>query len=104
MTTKHTPGPWVFRPVQYVGKIRHQIENHPRPGFPSITVAHTVPSIYQHEKEANAEVANARLIAAAPDLLEACETLLVMIDLKYPEHTTMLVEARATIAKAKGAQ
>lgn len=46
--------------------------------------------------------ADARLIAAAPDLLAACEELLIYLgDWDDPENETC-VAARAAIAKAKG--
>lgn len=49
--------------------------------------------------------ANARLIAAAPDLLEACEALLVEAQLQDPfedeDGAAVLETARAAIAKAK---
>jgi hypothetical protein len=46
---------------------------------------------------------NARLIAAAPDLLEACEALLEAYEFTIaPMHSEAIDKARAAIAKAKG--
>lgn len=68
---KHTPGPWKVEPMAMpIGETSslHVIwtadENHPMPTLP---VARTM--------FAPASEANARLIAAAPELLEACQWL-----------------------------
>jgi len=53
----------------------------------------------------NFDVANARLVAAAPELLEACETLANYVaDLEGGNGRTfgIVTKARAAIAKAKG--
>jgi len=50
--------------------------------------------------------ANARLIAAAPDLLQALDDLLLCIevDALMPESVSFMRQARAAIAKATGAE
>lgn len=50
--------------------------------------------------------ANARLIAAAPDLLEACESALIALTNPGSENwrQTALTDIRAAIAKAEGRQ
>ncbi len=58
----HTPGPWEYKPSESRGD-EHHIGNSQY--FPIFTVVCGTP-------EARA---NARLIAAAPDLLEACKRL-----------------------------
>ena len=61
MDTKHTPGPWVAR--EYDGRIYiDTIEGLFRPGYMATGVL---------SFDARGNEANARLIAAAPDLLEA---------------------------------
>ncbi|MFN7834823.1 MAG: hypothetical protein ACK5NY_03395 [Burkholderiaceae bacterium] len=89
-TIRHTPGPWeIDEPHQvwaesigeYVA-ITAQIEDH-----------ETVP---QDQAEANA-----KLIAAAPDLLEALK-LIVLADRWCPTGSKAEVLARAAIAKAEG--
>lgn len=50
--------------------------------------------------------ANADLIAAAPDLLEACEALIAWVDalpVKHPQQSAFKKKARAAIARATGA-
>ena len=59
MNAKHTPGPWRRYFVPYTGQ--HQIRDEAE----EIVIA-VIPTKARHE------VANAHLIAAAPDLLAAC--------------------------------
>jgi len=57
----------------------------------------TVPEIPFYETRANA-----RLIAAAPELLESCEKLLGAIECWIANPEDVVANARAAIAKAKG--
>ena len=95
--TKHTPGPWNFYDDSNDGKT-NRIE--------IVAVGKTVARIY-HSVPAE-DLPNARLIAAAPDLLEALETALdgwqrefEYLAKRTPEWVT---KARAAIAKATGEQ
>ena len=101
MTKQHTPGPWRWVPQpdyswQYQdlmsasGEVVLSGEEAPDPS--GIEISH----------------ADARLIAAAPDLLEALEALMVTIDAQInaglrwdPEE---VAAARSAIAKARGTQ
>ena len=85
MTTKHTPGPWE---VDGIG----QVIVPARP--PAWRTLADVYSVHGDEDQADAD---ARLIAAAPELLAALEDLL-----PYLEDCRMDAGARAAIAKAKG--
>lgn len=100
MSSKHTPGPWVVTPhpethvdVFGVGEIMDDKQM-------QYGLSHTI--CYQ-----NAE-ANARLIAAAPELLEALIRLEAeLVEDKYgdcyePSPFENLALARAAIAKATG--
>lgn len=89
MTVKHTPGPWRastasmdgFRPIMAPGgAIVSLVSN--LAGNPS----------------------DARLIAAAPDLLEALTLLVAGIENSVSDTYIPLVKARAAIAKATGEQ
>lgn len=88
MNTQHTPGPWVAvaRTNAYI-----DIEAPEQQGYSAKKVAST--SLTNHE-------ANARLIAAAPELLKAIEGLLNAL----PSATThpAIKAARAAISKATG--
>lgn len=94
---KNTPGPWN---QSSKGDGRIYIEG----GAAADDIAVTLMVHDQRE-----DAANARLIAAAPDLLAACEALLRFAESVRPgggvlagEHD-MLRDARAAISKAGGA-
>ena len=88
--TQHTPGPWEVSPY---GNITSK----------SLTVAKVeqMPGNYESEKQANA-----RLIAAAPDLLVALEQCVPIIvshaNATFGDGVLTLQVARSAIAKAKG--
>jgi hypothetical protein len=97
MSETHTPGPWVAtaRTNAHI-----DIDAPGQHGYGATKVAST--SLYKHE-------ANARLIAAAPDLLEALKAILPFIPntsaseggaSKYSENVRAADKVRAAIAKA----
>lgn len=73
----HTPGPWSYHSWGKGNGIRFGIEtsnhNHGLAGVAPNENASTLLTIAEHE-------ANARLMAAAPDLLDACLRTLAAID------------------------
>ena len=92
-TTAHTPGPWTMEPCPdgidiYAPKGRICMLNRDEP------------------EEGNGLDLNACLIAAAPDLLAALETLMGLIEMTGPrcisDYAHPISAARAAIAKAKG--
>ena len=101
--SKHTPGPWEvsykFGRSGLIGPVR-------------TTNDYPVASVTGYYEVAGQTEPNARLIAAAPELLEALEKLLGLYDLATHDEydgTDLLVGlladadfARAAIAKAKG--
>lgn len=106
--SKHTPGPWAVRrwswPTQVEGSI-HQVIS--ADSFPTAFVpAWDKPE--PGEVEAGDEArANARLIAAAPELLEACKLIVSAFDALKPASAArneplQINAARAAIAKAEG--
>jgi len=97
----HTPGPWVYeqdsrpnRPhiatVAWVGEFCVGI---PTPGFPG--------GNYRDAEYGTTE-ADARLIAAAPDLLAALEWAMPRLQEVGGDENPQYVAAMAAIAKAKG--
>ena len=123
---KHTPGPWVilkgYDGTVEVSASRPYRINNISAGTPLICY------VYQHPKfDGFSSQANANLIAAAPELLEACKNLLTLTQLManneyedialvefeiFSEITKStrrlaladeLAKARAAIAKATGA-
>ena len=79
MTSKHTPGPWVAHETLVL--------------FPKNAGGFDIRNCPNPES-------NARLIAAAPDLLEALQRLYK--DLPYVNQANGGMQARAAIAKATG--
>lgn len=86
---KHTPGPWSFYDDSNDGKT-NRIE--------IVAIGKTVARIY-HSVPAQ-DLPNARLIAAAPDLLEALEFVIRGV----PDTWEGVQQARAAIAKATGGE
>jgi hypothetical protein len=86
---EHTPGPWTCRVAEGAIAVTHWID-----ADGALPVADV--------KVQSASVANARLIAASPDLLEALRFLLAAAE-TYPDMAIFkahLALARAAIAKA----
>lgn len=98
-TTKHTPGPWevITKKSEYYGHKHAGFDaRHPRIiTDKGLAIANVVP---WHGVEF---AANARLIAAAPELLAALERLLDHTTAANKDYDATTV-ARAAIAKAKG--
>jgi len=100
MKAQHTPGLWK------IDGAGNEVSSR------SKSIAHVyghLPSGYASEVEWSIEdLANARLIAAAPELLDAllnCEAIMSAIEcghMKPLGFSTVLEEARDAIAKAKG--
>lgn len=104
VTTKHTPGPWKWD--ESWGAIMTDHNNPSRLISPVWTGCN--PRGMGPEAEAE-DAANARLIAASPDLLEALKALLqevATIDhayaLRMTENNPACKQARAALAKATG--
>jgi hypothetical protein len=101
MTTQHTPGPWEQKiqgcsiwPICTVYGTEHGwIEIH-------------APNLNITENPLAESTANARLITAAPDLLEALKEIVTYWDSIVPTDCVndMHIKARTAIAKATGQQ
>lgn len=106
--TKHTPGPW------YISETGPRYSINAGTGGDSTRHIAMVSSYEKFEEDKEENIANSKLMAAAPDLLEALETILLRIDGRYDSE--LLVKqgylgntlddiqayARQAIAKAKG--
>lgn len=90
MMSKHTPGPWSIQ------------RQNPSPTTGEWMVAGKSPGYLAEVRDCGSGPveANARLIAAAPDLLEALEALITAVDASM--YGMAIHNARAAIAKAKG--
>jgi hypothetical protein len=104
----HTPGPWIAHqrpaaPIEY----GHHVTTHD--GLTVCNVTYQLPVEIDGKVVEATRIANARLIAAAPDLLAALQCLLDAVQDKHVQMQTGLVvagpaidQARAAIAKATG--
>lgn len=90
METNHTPGPWTHCPGQDTIWAKDG----------ELLVART--EYTRREMAVNEDNANARLIAAAPELLEALTELAALADFTRPTERAAWIKARAAIAKATG--
>jgi len=95
MTAKHTPGPWELIPTKLAGITDLRAQGRHLLRISDSRVGHID--------------ANARLIASAPDLLEALKALLNRVDPANKEREITpksllqkMDQARAAIAKAEG--
>ena len=108
MTAKHTPGPWYALRGQRNISIRHKTGDRL---LPMVNVA-SVRGQFPTDCPYGSSEANARLIAAAPELLDALIALLGVAPSKAPgaglivgaeeKHANALQAARAAIKKATG--
>lgn len=95
----HTPGPWKAElvPSSFEGNnhFRVMADSPHAPGLAQVVCEINGPWAHENYR------ANARLIAAAPDLLAALED--VMSDPYFAKASTRYAHARAAIAAARGA-
>lgn len=91
--SKHTPGPWAVDESRHDGCI-----NRIKP-FRHIGMASGY-KVKPGDPEENE--ANARLMAAAPDLLEALEAFIAHGEQAFGHDFEVMIQARAAIAKARG--
>jgi len=100
MTTKHTPGNWT------VGKTGGTVvSDQPLPDY-TINGGHDHVEYYGGHLIAESiwRAEDARLIAAAPDLLAALEGLYEVATIDNDKDYARVTNAAAVIAKARGAQ
>lgn len=98
MTTKHTPGPWIVSPYGDGFEVDSAA---------GLCIAQTQQLRQTKRKEDHAErKANARLIAAAPELLDKLRTMTSLVRLDYgnldADVWQEIQETEALIAKATG--
>ncbi len=89
----HTKGPWKVDKTN----LRKVIAPHSVNGFDPLTQENVIGGASVHPDA----IDNARLIAAAPELLEALEDVVYVLN-KLSEWEDYTKEARVIIAKAKG--
>lgn len=95
MKTTHTPGPWNYKVQGFKISIGNKDTGATKNG-------HDYTTAIIEDNSSQAE-ANARLIAAAPELLESCIELLGFIERNFPsEDGEAIFDARTAIHKAQG--
>ena len=104
MDAKHTPGPWIVRespkPNIEGPELRLSIK-HTSPGRDGAEFCEIVAGHVTAEADATAR-ANARLIAAAPDLLAACEAAYQLGMGERDDGHAVKTMLCAALAKARG--
>jgi hypothetical protein len=103
MSGKHTPGPWVAQFVRY-GGTRILADNKPIVWVPPDETVEDPSTGRILETTSDEADACARLIAAAPDLLEALQGLIEFVPHAggLPDLRKAALAARVAIAKATG--
>lgn len=100
MSTGHTPGPWSVADLPHAIVVRTQSTKKTRYGADRYAA---IGGFDRGDADQLAEaLANACLIAAAPELLKALEIMVENFGPTPSEKITGLGEARAAIAKATG--
>lgn len=101
MGSSHTPGPWTATPVGTPA--RHWLVEIPGINREMVGDQIVVGADGGPDEVVAIDAANARLVAAAPELLDALQSLLWQVDGR-PDGETHIVTAaaRAAIAKARG--
>jgi hypothetical protein len=105
---KHTPGPWKVRERIVNGKLVDCFVQ--APSFQGFAYGSEIlgDDEYSHDNDRSRKLADARLIAAAPELLEALHKIVTELSqhrdhgLKGDPTFYAINTARAAIAKAKG--
>lgn len=100
-TFQHTPGPWAISPKK-TDKFTILADDPNMPGLPwhiAVVCSNVTRSLHTDTDDAPA---NANLIAAAPELLEALQNLVEIgkRDLSNPKHDGYFEAAKAAIDKA----
>ena len=96
---QHTPGPWSLSPS--FDRVERRVQHGDNP--PLVWgIASGINSAHPDYLPRAEQIANARLIAAAPELLAALEELCADKYLADPINADRMRNARAAIAKATG--
>ena len=96
VNTNHTPGPWEVIEAPEGTRTFFRVQS--GGGLPIARVSHYIADDGEY---IDGGEANARLIAAAPDLLDALKNAVKVLERKAPDSLD-LIEARAAILRAEG--
>ena len=100
--SKHTPGPWEYlTETTYAGDYPYSVGHKVKMGNELLTVSsHAYGADEFFEKAA----ANARLIAAAPELYEACKEFVRKCECGEARSHRIYAQMKAALAKAEGVE
>lgn len=105
---RHTPGPWGWQDGFSTTWVIRAMEAQYPLFTRSMEIIAEIPRPDNDKRSFEETDANARLIAAAPELLEALRDTLAIASIKWgnldPDANTIMDKARAAIAKATGGQ
>lgn len=103
---KHTPGPWrIATTGNYGNTIEAQSgrKNYDfDTGYRAVGTFQACESTGRHKEEEENRLANGRLMAAAPELLDALKDALCALEVCGKDYSYVTSKARAAIAKATG--
>lgn len=102
MTHKHTPAPWKVHKVEWQGNYNKYLDV-----GPDLRTVVSVLGKFEAEDVGEEARANAHLIAAAPELLEALENTLWLLEKTLDDPSRLndqvaYINAKAVISKAGG--
>ncbi len=99
--SKFTPGPWEYLcEIGYAGNYPYSKAHRVKIGKETLTIG-----CHGYDWEGGKEIAaNARLIAAAPDLLKACKEFVRKCECGEARSRRSYAEMKAAIEKAEGAE
>ena len=104
-TTKHTPGPWVVRNMSDAMVEKFTVERLTNDGLRSVICRINDMEVCPEHGGTGSE-ANAHLIAAAPAMYEALQTLVEYLDTQVPAGTLddwkHVFAAKQALAQAEG--
>jgi len=100
MTTQHTPGPWTYSSSEQYGDWRFYVaQADGAPYTPHYSDVATLIAETVSDERRSIQEANARLISAAPELLDFAKEWL---ERQGTDENYMVMKARAAITKATG--
>ena len=100
--SKHTPGPWEYvRETEYMGGYPCNVSHKVKVGQELLTVGCHGYGWGEPEKEIEA---NAHLVAAAPELYEACKEFVRKCECGEARSHRIYAQMKAALAKAEGVE
>lgn len=100
--SKHTPGPWFWSEPEDMGYCDLKADAFVDEKYRAVIRYEMYEGSWPGSQDDAQDKANMILIAAAPDLLEALEAMIITYEYEASNENPSLLAARSAIAKAKG--